>query len=53
MSRTATWALSGVVYLLLVIGGYLLYEAVAAPGEVPHQQPGGHALHQPAAHAAL
>lgn len=52
MSRTATWALSGVVYLLLVIGGYLLYEAAAAPGEAPHQQPESHSLYQPAAPAA-
>ncbi|CAJ1004406.1 hypothetical protein [Brevibacillus aydinogluensis] len=52
MSRTAAWALSGVVYLLLVIGGYLLYEAVATPGEAPHQQQENHSLNQPAVPAA-
>ncbi|CAM5779958.1 MULTISPECIES: hypothetical protein [Brevibacillus] len=50
MNLKTKWALSAIVYLLLVIGGYQLYTVWAGPDEAPHQQSAGHAIEQGKTH---
>ncbi|MFY0544129.1 hypothetical protein [Brevibacillus sp. H7] len=51
MNKTARWALSGAVYLALVVGGYSLYQGVWAQPEPAHPaEPQAAQPHEDAAH---